>query len=202
MSASITIGQHLVAPHMAEFSSQYPEIDIELNLTNRRVDIIGEGFDVVIRVGSLHDSTLVSKYLGSDNAQLFASSAYLKHSGTPTSIEDLEKHRLITMSDSPQSHQWIFTDSQGHSISTPVQAFAAINDLTAIQRMVMDGMGIAFLPRYFDSEENKLVRIFDEWQSPNFDYHALYPSHRGMTLKLRVWLDFLCEKFAQFRQMK
>ncbi len=198
VSASVTIGQYLIAPHLGEFIANYPEVEVEVILNNRRVDVIAEGFDLVIRVGDLQDSTLVSKYLGSDNAMLFASSSYLKNFGSPKRITDLEDHRFLTMSGSPQADQWVLVGPKNQKEVISIHPYTAVNDLTVLRQLALDGVGIAFLPSYLEKntiKSKKLHRVLPGWQSPLFNYHALYPSHRGVTLKVRAWLDFYADKF-------
>ena len=197
VSASVAIGQHLLAPHIGTFMKAYPEIEVELNLTNRRVDIIAEGFDLAIRVGELQDSTLISKRFGTDYLKLFASPEYLRKLGTPKRLRDLEKHRLLVMSDSAKPAQWTLLGPKKRQELISAQPCATSNDLTMVRQMACDDGGIALLPGYLSEASEKsgrLRRVLPSWRTPSFSYYALYPSHRGVTLKIRAWLDFFSKR--------
>lgn len=200
ISTSVTIGQYLLAPHLGEFMAEYPEIEIDVNLNNRRVDVIAEGFDLVVRVGDLQDSTLVSKRLGSDHLKLFASPEYLKKNGTPKQLSDLDEHKLLVMSDSARPGQWTLTGPGNQQETVSANPYATTNDLAMIRQIAIDDSGITLLPGFLSAapeKSGKLRRILPDWRTTTIYYHALYPSHRGVTLKLRAWLDFFQHKLGQ-----
>ena len=197
ISTSVTTGQQLLAPHVGEFMAKYPEVELEINLSNRRVDVIAEGYDLVVRVGELQDSTLVSKRLYTDELALFASTDYLERLGTPVQPSDLSKHRLLVMGDASKPEQWTLVGPKNRVKTVAVQPTATVNDLSMIRQIALDGGGIALLPGYLsEPAENsaRFRRILPAWRTPPFSYYALYPSHRGITLKARVWLDFIANK--------
>ncbi|CAM2063972.1 LysR family transcriptional regulator [Sulfidibacter corallicola] len=197
INASVAIGQHLLGPHLGEFLAKYPEIELEVHLENRRVDLIAEGYDAVVRLGDLGDSALINTRLGGDRAALFAAPAYLARAGTPRILADLAGHRFLVMGDSPKYNQWVLVDGDGRQETVEVVPFAVLNDLTMIRQLAIDGGGIAMLPSYLSREpvrSGDLVRILSPWCSPTFWFYAVYPSHRGATLKLKAWLDFYRDK--------
>ncbi len=197
IGASVTMGQQLVAPLIGEFINRYPDVQIELNLTNRRVDLIAEGYDMVIRVGHLDDSSLISKHLGSAFGKLYASPDYLQQQGVPVEVTDLLSHRLLIMSDTISPHQWTLVNSDNHQETIAFQAFATVNDFAVIKRLAVDGVGIAKMPDYLAVNELRqglLQEVLTDWRTPAFSYYAVYPSRRGVPLKVRAWLDFLLEK--------
>ena len=200
INASVAIGQHLLTPFLGEFMALYPEIELEVQLENRRVDLIGEGYDVVVRLGNLEDSALISKLLGEDHAILVASASYLKQMGTPKRLGDLKNHRFLVMGDSRNFDHWALVGPDQRQETFDVGQYATLNDLTMIRQVAIDGGGIALLPRYLCSDDvissGGLCQVLSNWRSPTFHFHALYPSHRSMTLKLRVLLDFLAAKLA------
>ncbi len=200
ISTSVAIGQHLLTPVLGEFMALYPEIALDVQLENRRVDLIREGYDAVIRIGALDDSSLISKPLGEDHAILVASQTYLKRMGTPQNLSDLENHRLLVMGDAPTLDQWLLVGPEGRQESLAIRPYATLNDLTMIRQVALDGGGIALLPRYLCTDEvmhsNGLRKILSDWRSLPFGFYALYPSRRSMTLKLRALLDFLADKLG------
>ncbi len=200
VSASVAIGQYLIAPHLGEFIESYPEVEVEIVLNNRRVDVIAEGFDLVIRVGELQDSTLIGKHLGVDNAKMFASRDYLKKVGVPKGLTDLHDHRFVTLSGSPHANQWVLIGPENQKEVVPIHTHISVNDLTMIRHMASDGVGIALLPSYMKDNSmgaDNLQQVLPGWQSPPFHYHALYPSRRGVSLKVKAWLSFFENKFQK-----
>ena len=200
ISTSVAMGQHLLTPVLGEFMALYPEVELDVQLENRRVDLVREGYDAVIRIGRLDDSSLISKPLGEDHAILVASQAYLKKVGTPQHLGELEHHRLLVMGDAPILDQWVLVGPEDRQESVTVHPYATLNDLTMIRQVAVDGGGIALLPRYLCTDavmrSGGLRRILSDWRSLPFGFYALYPSRRSMTLKLRALLDFLAGKLG------
>ncbi|MBT4741224.1 MAG: LysR family transcriptional regulator [Rhodospirillaceae bacterium] len=200
ISASVAIGQHLLTPVLGAFMALYPEIELDIQLENRRVDLIREGYDAVIRIGTLDDSSLISKPLGEDYAILVASQIYLKENGIPKTLSDLKSHRLLVMGDAPILDQWVLVGPDEQQESVAVRPYATLNDLTMIRQVAIDGGGIALLPRYLCTDavmqSDGLRQVLGDWRSLPFGFYALYPSRRSMTLKLRALLDFLADKLG------
>lgn len=197
VSATINVGQHLLAPITAEFIAQYPEVRLELVWTNRLIDVIDEGFDLTIRVGALQDSSLVARGLGQWSLIPFASAEYLKNRGEPQNPKDLQDHDCLVMSDMQNSNQW--TLSAGNiTEQVVINPRSSVNDFDTLRRMVADGGGIAVLPSYmhFGDYHNRLVRVLHDWTGPLTELHAIFPSRRGATPKVRAFLDFLSVRLA------
>ena len=197
VSATVNVGQHLLAPMAAEFISQYPEVQFELIWTNRLIDVIDEGFDLTIRIGALQDSSLVARRLGQWRLFLYASAEYLKARGTPQNPEDLQDHDCLVMSDMRASNQWMLSKG-GITEQVVLTPRASVNDFDTLRRMVADGGGIAILPNYmhFGDYHSRLVRVLDDWTGRLTELHAIFPSHRGATPKVRAFLDFLIVRLA------
>jgi LysR family transcriptional regulator AphB len=196
VSASVSTGQYLLAPHIGAFLETYPELHLDLQLDNRRVDIIAEGFDVAVRIGDLPDSNLISKRLGTGHAQLYASPGYLTQQGMPKRIEDLDGHRMLVMSEMPNPNQWTLRNKQ-HEQKISFTPRASINDFYALLQMITDDSGIGLLPTHLTKEPVELgdiQRVLPGWKTAPYHFHALYPGHQSITLKLRAWLDFFAER--------
>lgn len=197
VSATVTTGQHLLAPLATEFMAQNPEVYLELVLVNRHVDVIDEGFDLVIRIGALADSSLVARSLGHCGLFVYASAEYLDAHGTPQEPNDLENHDCLVMSDMHDNNQW--TLSAGDTLrQVALTPRAIVNDFVTLRRMVADGGGIAILPSYLHAGDyyKRIVRILDDWSAPPIEFHAVFPSHRGATPKVRAFLDFLIVRLS------
>ncbi len=200
ISASIGVGQYLIAPHLSEFMQLYPEIDLEVELNNRRVDPISEGFDLVIRVGQLNDSNLISKCLGTSQAALYASPDYLEQQGVPENLADLSAHKTIVMTDANPNQQWVLEDKEGQQSVVDIRSKLSINDFSCLRTVVKSGGGIGLFPHYFVADllkAGQLQQVLSGWRSSEISYYVLYPSRRGLTRKAKVWIDFFAHKLKQ-----
>lgn len=211
---SVTFGQCLLAPLLANFQKRYPQVLVDLRLDNRRIDIIDEGIDVAIRVGRSPDSSLVSKPLCAVALHLYASPDYLASAREDSSqgvihgVEDLQRQRCLFMSAMGDSPRWqLFSSAAAHSASkvagreqyvdiTP--AFIS-DDFNVLAQLAADGLGVALLPDYMCGHavaEGRLVRVLESWVGRQVDVCAIYPSRKGVTPKVRVFLDYLAERLA------
>jgi DNA-binding transcriptional LysR family regulator len=201
VSASVTTGQQLLAPLLPSFMALFPNIELQLELTNRRIDLIEEGLDVAIRVGLLEDSRLVSRKLGVSQHHLYACQTYLDQQAILTKPEQLCSHHLLLMSDQTGSKKGakhiVVLNNNEQTQHISVQPVCTANDFHSLHQFTKQGMGIAVLPHYMCHDpDDKLIRVLPEWTCPSLDFHAIYPSHRGATPKLRVFLDFMKKAFA------
>ncbi|NQZ10913.1 MAG: LysR family transcriptional regulator [Algicola sp.] len=198
INTSTTIGQHLLGPLLSEFLTTYPDIDIQLLTTNRVVHLIDEGFDLAIRVGVLADSSLISKYLGATRLKCYASVGYLAEMGEPTTPEHLINHRCISMSNKLQINSWQLENNKNKIKDISIKNKVVVYDFTILRELVLNNTGIGMLPNYLVKNKpycSDIQRVLPAWRSPKIELHAIYPSRRGMTPKLRVFLDFISEKF-------
>lgn len=196
VGASVTVGQSLICPHLARFSRTYPDVKIDLRLTNRRVDLIDDGFDVVIRVGKLQDSNLIGKYLCSQELHLYAAPSYIKESDLSLSVpEDLTKHRCLLMNAVTERSQWQLQHGKEIKVIDIEPAFSCDN-FYVLQQLAIDGLGITILPDYMGKkplEDSRLIRVLDNWIGAKVDFHALVRSTGGVTPKIRAFLDFMSD---------
>nr|MCH9675650.1 LysR family transcriptional regulator [Gammaproteobacteria bacterium] len=192
VSASVSAGQHLIAPLMSDFLQQYPDIKLQLVLTNRYVELIEEGFDVAVRIGDLPDSTLVTRPLGQSALRFYASPGYVASNPPIATPTDLTKQRCIVMSESSATVRWrLQRDTHEEVIS--VAPYLSVNDFSTIRRLLCDGVGVAALPEHIalSSDAPELVQLLPAWSFRTVEFRAVFPSQRGALPKLRVFLDFL-----------
>ena len=193
VSAPLDIGQGLLSPVLAGFLRSYPDIQVNCYFCNRRVELLDENFDVVIRVGALDETSLVAKRLGNTMPKLFSSRAYLDARGAPRTVEDLIKHDLLVMGDSAKNNRWRLS-RPNKSVELPVTPIATLNDFAGLKELVVQGAGIALLPPYLCRDtDSDIQMVLPTWSAPAAPISALYPSHRGATPKLRAFIDFLGE---------
>jgi DNA-binding transcriptional LysR family regulator len=203
VSASVFTGQHLLAPILPEFLKLFPEIHLHLELSNRRIDLIEEGIDVAIRIGSMKDSTMISRYLGNIRIYLYCSSDYISILGKPTRPENLIDHRLLLMSDMAAGAGNILrlNGPRGEE-KISLTPYCSINDFRTLHHFAREGLGIAALPEYLcrgDLNNESLERVLPTWEIQPVDFHAVYPSRRGAMPKLMVFLDFVKSKFVEIQ---
>ena len=199
VSASVTTGHHLLGSVLGQFICDFPEIRVQLVLSNSRVDLIEEGFDVAIRVGELDDTSLIAKRLGESRLVFYASPEYVAAHTAPETPDDLHAHQLLIMSDKDVSHR-LELIGPTKTKSLTVKPWTVINDFEVLRRAVMDGCGISIIPEYMcleDEETERLVRVLADWSLPPVEFHALFPSHRGATPKVRAFLDFLANRVSR-----
>ncbi|MFB9215188.1 LysR family transcriptional regulator [Vibrio sinaloensis] len=188
---SLGVGQSLLSEHLANFCLQHPDIELDLALTNRRVDLIEEGFDLAFRVGDLADSSLVAKRLCEINLKLYAAPDHgfeaLSH---PSNLLD---QPLMLMSAKERSADWQLT-SKHEEYHVSFKPSVRCDDFSMLKRMAVQGLGITELPDYMAKEfeiNGKLINVLPDWSFKPVALYALYPSHRGATPKVRSLLEYL-----------
>jgi len=187
----------LLMPPMLEFMRKYPDIELELDFTDRMVDVIGEGFDAVIRTGYLQDSGLMTRQLGRFRHVLLASPAYLREHGEPKHPHDLLQHACLRhrYPDTGKLEPWPLSPEHAGDMEVPVSATA--NVLEPLLYMVEDGRGIACMPDFTVKEQladGRLIKLMDDYVFRCGTIHLLWPSSRYLSPRLRVFIDFLSEK--------
>jgi LysR family transcriptional regulator for bpeEF and oprC len=194
VAAPVTFGRSLLSPVLAEFLQAYPEIRMELELTNRKVDPAEEGFDFVIRLGPLDDSSLIAKDLGALTFALCASPRYLKRGLTLTHPRDLAQHKVIDFFGGADHRVWTFLKGSD-SVNVEVTPRLDANDPMVRRDAAVAGLGIALLPIWLFNAEapaKRLIRLLPGWHSAvSTRIYALYPSRRSLTPKSRAFLSFL-----------
>lgn len=200
VAASVAVGQSLLANKIAGFYQNYPEVKVDLQLSNRRIDIIEEGIDLAIRVGASPDSSLISRKLCSVDLHLYASQKYLDEHLKTAPLKhpsDLKQHHCLFMSDSSHKQRWqLFEQETQHHID--FEATFISDDFSVIHQQVLNGLGIALLPDYMCEQalkDKKIQRVLDNLVGRSVDIYAVYASRKGVTPKLRVFLDYLIAHF-------
>lgn len=199
IGASVASGQQILKPALAKFLHQYPDINIQLNLVNRRVDFIEEGFDLVIRIGELSDSTLIAKKLGSVKRKLFASPDYITQHGKPSAVRELVHHQLLIINPINNATNLNLSSSKGTSINIDCKPRLMLDDFAMLTQSLIDGLGIGVLPEYMSSEHLKagrLVNVLPQWGMEAVDVYALYPKNRARIPKVKAFLDFIVELYG------
>jgi len=196
---SVGMGHEILKPVLGKFMLQYPNIKLQLNLLNRRVDVIEEGFDLVIRIGELDDSRLIAKRLGRINRTLYASPDYLTHHNPVTSPSQLTQYDFLFMN-SAQNNNHLLLTSGKKQYDVQVIPKMEIDDFLILKQMVIEGVGVAIIPDYMCQQalhEKTLTRVLPNWGMPEIDVYALYPKNRLNIPKVKAFMDFIQAAFIQ-----
>lgn len=195
LTAPVYYGEYFVAPVVNDFLAQYPQLDLELKLTNDTVDLVKEGYDLAIRLGTLDSSSLMCRKLGRRTQYVCASPTYLAARGTPKSLADLANHRCLGGS----LDHWRFIES-GKLRNWRVGSGWSCNSGLALKDAALKGLGIVQLPDYYVKEalqQGKLVSLLEHYRLPDDGIWALYPHNRHLSPKVRLFVDFLVERLGK-----
>lgn len=201
ISVPVTVAQSELAKILPNFLKTYPEIKVQLQVTNRRVDIVNEGFDVALRVRANldDDPSLVLRKFSNIEQHLFASQAYLNEYGTPKMPEDLIEHRILSMADEHIDQIMILHDDQNQQKKIKINPILMGSNLMMLGSLVSQNCGIALLPDTIAHDyvvTGELVRVLPDWKAPHGIFHAVYPSRRGLLPAVRVFIDYLVEHLS------
>lgn len=192
VSASLSVGQYIIAPRLAELRRQYPKLKVELNLSNRRVDLVEEGFDLAVRVGQLEDSQDVVIPLMRSESALYASFNYLVANTRIRSLDDLASHGLWMMSDL-SSRQYLELASGNETRRIKVVAAGELSDFTALAQAARNDAGVALLPTFVAKSKpfNTLVKVLPKWRTEHHPINIVAPSRRGISRKARAFIELM-----------
>ena len=194
LSVGFTFAVGPLAPMLPEFLARYPGVRVALSIDNRNVDLLAEDFDVAIRIGPLPDSDLIARRLTTIVLWTCASPAYLAAHGTPITVEDLRSHELIGRVNHRST--WRFRASGGVLHEIEVVPGTVVPEPAVLQTVLIGGAGIGRLPDFYAADavgNGTLVRLLPEYLDDSVEVHALYPSHRSLSAKVRVFIDALAE---------
>lgn len=197
----ITVGYRFLMPVLSEFMQRYPEIELDLDFDDRIVDVIDDGFDAVIRSGDLPDSRLMARRLGSFRTGLYAAPEYLRRRGTPQHPRELERHACLQFRNhtSGRLQKWAIRIDPGEAEPRlPISMIC--NNVEALLTATVNGLGIAYMPTFLTRDAvigGSLVPLLDSYMILQGQFCLLWPSNRQLPPKLRVFVDFLCERLCE-----
>lgn len=198
ISCPVTFGLQYLQPILSLFMRTYPEIKLDIDFSDRHVDLVQDGYDLAIRAtGQLSDSSLICKRISQFNAHVVATPQYLTQHGTPQTPQDLVGHQCICYSNLKQPDRWQFEHLDGHSETVDVTQVIGCNNADMELAMVLDHHGICRLPSFYLTEaleKQQLTIILQDYIQPEIDIYAVYPSRKHLTPKVRIFIDLLVEK--------
>jgi DNA-binding transcriptional LysR family regulator len=198
VSAPISFSVLHLAPALSDFQKRYPRVELELELSDRVVDLVDEGFDLAIRIGKLADSSLIARRIAPACLLMVASPDYLKRAGTPRQPSDLAAHNFMIYTLATRRDE-IVLECDGESTATRIHGNLLVNNGDFIAAAAVQGHGISVLPTFIITEQLKrgeLVRVLEPWSIRPFAIHAVYAQTRSLPAKTRALIDFLVERFG------
>jgi DNA-binding transcriptional LysR family regulator len=207
LSCPVSLAQTVLAHILPDFLAQYPKMQVRLLSNDRRVDLIGEGYDLAIRVRTKldTDANLVIRSFGHSSTKLVASPALLKAHGRPATPDQLSALPALSMREHEGAQTWELLDAQGSRVNVEVQARLITGDFAVLLEAARRGMGVALLPEFVCAPAitaGELEVVLPDWSVPEGTMHFVYPSRRGMLPGVRALVDFLAERLPATTLLK
>jgi DNA-binding transcriptional LysR family regulator len=190
--------RHMCRP-IAEFARQHPKVMFDMDLNDRRVDLVQEGADIALRIGQLSDSSLIARRLFDAHTVVCASPAYVEHYGSPHIPEDLQDHRCLVYGNLSDPARWVARDRNGAEHRVDVNAVLTATSGDFLSQLAARGLGIAMQPTFVAGELIKsgdLVPLLTDFEWPTAPAYAVYPPTRHLSFRVRTFIDYLVEYFA------
>jgi DNA-binding transcriptional LysR family regulator len=192
ITTPVAYGELRIVPLLTDFLKNYPELDLDIKVTNRRLDLVSEGIDIAIRLGNLDDSSLMAKKLGSRQLITCAAPSYLEIFGEPHSLSELDHHSCLLGT----LDYWRYNDN-GNMRTIPVKGRFRCNNGPALLEAALAGFGIVQLPDYYVEGpivQGHLVTLLDSVKPDEEGIWAVYPHNRHLSPKIRLMIDYLADK--------
>jgi len=202
ISAPQTFGEMSLSPRIPKFLDTYPELSVDLQLSDKMIDMLEEGIDVVIRIGGVDDSSLVARHIKTLPLCLCASPAYIQQHGEPLSAEDIAEHRCIIDSNFRVGKQWPIVAPDGQTTSVEVTSSISVNSPRAVKEIALSDGGIGMIPRFIiasELEQGRLQEVLPDFKTLEFGLFAIYPHRRYLSKKIRCFIDFLIDEFEELQ---
>lgn len=197
ITAPTTFGELYIVPLMAAYLQAYPQMNVQLNLSDRFVNVVEEGFDLAIRIGQLKDSSLIAKGLTHTRVGLYASRQYLKTHGYPSTPEDLKHHHCLLDSNVSTLDKWRFEDPQkGITHTVKIDGRFQVNSASAMKAMILAHQGIGLCPEYVIGHQRDpdIEQVLSDYPMQSLGLYMLYPQQKYLSIKTRTLMDFLEKK--------
>ncbi len=199
VNASFVFGRERIAPAIAVFSAKYPEVEVQLHLSDRPVNLIEDGFDVCIRFGEVPDARVIARKIATNRRLLCASPEYLKQHGMPKTPHELELHRCIVIRQSDAAYGTWHLHSGTHQELIKVRGPVSTNDGDVAVDWARRGLGILMRASWHitpDLQAGRLIEVLPEWKLPPADIYAVFPIKANLSAKVRTFVDHLVESIG------
>lgn len=200
ISAPVYFGVRHFAPVLTEYLQRYPEVDADVQLDDRLVNVVAEGFDLALRVSRLKDSSLVGRRLAPCRQVVCAAPEYWRRRGIPATPGALADHDCFVYSNLPRPGTWRFADANGREIGVEVRGRLRFNNTEMARGAALAGLGVVMLPTFYVGDElwdGRLVAVLGEFRAGgDASVYAVYPARDHLPLKVRLLLELLAERFG------
>ncbi|WP_027143990.1 LysR family transcriptional regulator [Mesorhizobium sp. WSM3626] len=198
ISAPVGFGSYFLIRAVVDFLALYPKTNVELRLTDDKLNLVEDGIDLAFRTGTLQDSTLIARKLGATRRLLCASPDYLTRYRTPESPADLARHRCVIAGPSASAAHWVLDGPQGQETVVVAGRFAA-NEMQAVVAAALAGFGIAQLPQAMAEgliDQGRLQRVLEDYTTPAGGLHVLYPSSRHLSPLVKAFIELAAGRIS------
>jgi DNA-binding transcriptional LysR family regulator len=199
INAPMSFGMLYLGEAIAAFMADYPDLKVEMTLTDRFIDPVEEGVDVTIRIAELADSSLIARKLASTRRAVVAAPSYIAQHGAPKSPDELTQHRWLAYGMTTTLQRWTYLGADGASASVPLKSTMSSNNGHVLRAAALAGQGVTELPTFLvgcDLAAGKLQVLLPDYPRGEFGIYALYTPNRFLATKTRVLIDFLAKRFG------
>lgn len=204
VNVPVSFGILHLAPLWQKFLDKYPQIELDITLSDRIVNLLEEGYDLAVRIGNLENSSLISRKLTTTRMIIAASPTYIDQYGMPMHLNDLKQHKIIIYSHWAKKEQWSFNkDNTFHSVNLKASVYC--NNGDTCRQIMLQGGGISTQPDFIigqDIQQGKLVEVLPNYKIENFNIYAVYPSRKLLPLRTRCLIDFLVSELQNQQWVK
>ena len=200
ISAPESLAMSLLLEVLSDFQETHPKLELDIRITGRFVDLVEEGFDVALRVGTLDDSSLIARRLMPCSFQICASPAYLDRHGRPQHPNELAKHNCLIYSQGQNTDTWFFTDSQGRRLNVKVKGNLHSETGGLLLNAAMNDLGLLMAPSFMVAaslQQGQLQTVLDKYSPTETGLYAVYPYSKRVSKKVRVFVDYLVAAWSQ-----
>ena len=198
LNAPMSFGVLHLAPALPDFMRRYPELTLDLALSDRVVDLIDEGYDLAVRIGRLADSSLVARRLAPSRRVVCGAPAYFERHGRPLRPEDLRRHNCLLYTYMTSGDEWRYHGPDGEG-AVKLTGTLRANNGEVLRDALLAGLGVAPMPTFMvghDLAAGRLVTVLSEYADLDTSVYAVWPHSRHLSTKVRVFVDFLAERFG------
>ena len=200
VTCSVNFGLHHLAPLLGPFQKKHPDVQLDISLSDRMVDIVEEGFDLAIRIGESRSTSVIARKLGETRMVCCAAPAYLKQHGTPKTPQQLTGHNCLLYEYLNPRNEWRFTGPDQREHKVRVFGTTQTNNGDLLATVAAQGLGICCEPDFIVAAHlaaGRLKRILPGFEAPVTSIHAVFPSRRHLSAKVRTFVDFLAAAFEK-----
>lgn len=199
INAPMSFGILHIAPAIPEFLQQYPDLNVDMNLDDRQLDLVEEGFDLAIRIAQLPDSTLVARRLGPCRHVVCGAPGYFRRHGIPRTPRDLRDHNAITFKYQDSAREWHFLAPDSTPVRVPVRGSIQMNNSLGLREALLQEVGITLTPTFVvgeDIQTGRLEAVLKDYKTLELSIYAVFPQQRHLSPKVRAFVEFMAGRMA------